>query len=446
MEWKDIPVLGDIDLKDPDKRKQSIKILAAGVGIIVVLIMMILSKRSEAQAAQAEEAAAASASNYESVAIEPGKDRESLSGKTIRDVSAKRGVAGGFARDIFDSQEAQDDPLAALSGETGEGTPSSQSLSRGSSSEESSGFPPEPEFIRKNKNVYPEGRSSASGQRTAAGSAARSAASAAVSESSQQAATSRQETAEERRRRIYLEYGIDPETKEPIRGSSGYQGAGASTSSKESAQSDAASQPTAKPQNDSEPAAVPEPKVQVRRSGGVSSFGMSGASAGTSIASLGDQDIYVADDPAHPFKVKFAYDEKVKSGQRVTIRLCEDMVVDGVLIPVNTHLHATCSVGERLDLTVTSIDIGGKLYTLNYTAYDNDGGKGLYCPESGVTKAAKEIGGDATQIAEQALSSAITGYPGRILNSGARIFSSKRGEKSVHVTAGYTFYLMRAEK
>lgn len=423
MEWKDIPVLGSIDLKDPGKRKQSIKILAAGAGIIIVLIMMLFAKQSEA--GTDAEGQAAAQTDYESVPIEPGQDRESISGKTIRDVSSKRGIAGGFARDIFASPEAQDDPLAALSGETGKGSSSTAS----SASQASSEYPPEPEFIRNGRNVYPENQSPSSDATPPAGAAARKAASQAVGKPAAQS-TPAQETAEERRRRLYLEYGIDPDTKEPIRGTATAQ---TQPSTPEPTQT-----------KELEPQPAPEPKVQVRRSSSVSSFGMSGASAGTSISSLGEQEQYVADDPTHPFKVKFAYDEKVKSGQRVTIRLCEDMLVDGILIPVNTHLHATCSVGERLELTVTSIDIGGKLYTLNYVAYDNDGGKGLYCPESASSKTAKEVGRDATQIAESALSTVITGYPGQIFNAGARIFSSKRGEKSVHVTAGYTFYLMQS--
>lgn len=425
MDFKKIPIIGDIDFNDPDKRKSSIRICAAGALLFLCLILAVI-RNSQSSAAQPQQQAETNAT-YESVDIPMGQDRDRLDGKTIRNVSQQRhGRAGAFAENLFSEDIADKDPLAALSGKTEEDATTKDVLNSADNL---------PSFMRDNQNVYPERKEPAKEPEK-------------VKEKEPEAPTKTVNDSEARRRRIYEQYGIDPDTGQPINraggqgqtataGPSFMQGQGSGQAAQH-----ATSQPQAKPaEPEQKEESVIEPvKVQVRRSGGVSSFG----SSGTELSNLSEQDEFVPDDPRHPFKVKFAYDEKVSSGQRVTIRLCEDMVVDGVLIPVNTHLFATCTVGERLKLNISSIDINGKIYTLNYTAYDNDGAEGLYCPQSETSQVVKQIGEEAGQIAQSAVQSAITGYPGRIFQSGAQVVRSKSGKVTVTVTAGYTFYLMKS--
>ena len=231
---------------------------------------------------------------------------------------------------------------------------------------------------------------------------------------------------------MMIERGYDPETGQKT----GYQ-----QESQETREEPAAETPSETPETET-PAM---PKVQVRRSGGVSSLGGIGTGTGTAVSSLDSQDPFVTDDPAHPFKVKFAYDEKVTSGQRVTLRLCEDMTVDGVLIPANTHFFAICSVGERLQLKVSSININGRIYALDYEAYDNDGAVGLYCPQTSGKQAKREARQAAQSLGQSALSTLLSGYASTVVSAGASIVQSNSGEQKVNVTAGYSFYLMKSQ-
>ena len=151
----------------------------------------------------------------------------------------------------------------------------------------------------------------------------------------------------------------------------------------------------------------------------------------------------------------FTRDQKIKSGERITIRLMEDMAVDGVLIPKNTHLTATCQIGERLQITVSNIELGGRIYALNYIAYDNDGSQGLYCPITGAIQAKDKGSSSATQAATQAISSAaqIAGTAmgsaalgsliGNATNIGASAITSRNGSVTAQVNSGYTFYLLK---
>ncbi len=57
-----------------------------------------------------------------------------------------------------------------------------------------------------------------------------------------------------------------------------------------------------------------------------------------------------------PYFLSAVKDQKLKSGQRVTLRLLEDYNTDRIRIPDNTHLAAICKIGDRLELQVRSLD------------------------------------------------------------------------------------------
>lgn len=194
------------------------------------------------------------------------------------------------------------------------------------------------------------------------------------------------------------------------------------------------------------PQAEPEPEKRVvsgKRTGGISSLG---DSFGGSLDNLDNQQEYVTEDVTHPYRVMFIRDQKISNGDRVTLRLLEDLPFNGILIPANTHLQATVKISDRLELNVTSFEMNGKLYSTNYTAYDNDGGKGLYCPDTSASKNAKDGGNQAGEIVGSALQGGITGMAGRIITAGSQIVRTSTGKVSVSLTSGYQFFLMREKK
>ena len=108
-----------------------------------------------------------------------------------------------------------------------------------------------------------------------------------------------------------------------------------------------------------------------------------------------DDGVTYSDTAKRPFRCMFIRDEKLKDGQRVTLRLLENYQDKGIRIPANAHLNAICKIGERLELTVKSIELNGKIIPLNLCAYDTDGIKGIYCPETSGNKNAKKAENDA---------------------------------------------------
>lgn len=181
----------------------------------------------------------------------------------------------------------------------------------------------------------------------------------------------------------------------------------------------------------------------IRRSSGMSSLDSDTWDTSGGMSSL-DDDPYVYEEADHPFKVMFCRNEKIRSGQRVPLRLLEDMVVGSTFLPMNTHLMATCTIGERLSVQVTSIEINGRIFTLDFVGYDNDGGLGLYCPNP--NQAVDQAERQAGNILRSTIGGAAGGLAGTAISAGATIVSNSRGAQTVSITSGYTFYLMNTKR
>ena len=182
---------------------------------------------------------------------------------------------------------------------------------------------------------------------------------------------------------------------------------------------------------------IPVPQAEVRRSSHISSLD----GWGDGLGSLDDQFSHSSDDPYAPLRCMFARESKLTDGQRVTVILLEDLTVSGVSVPRNTHLMATCRLSNRLELEFANIEIGGRILSLGYEAYDIDGSKGIYCPDVGSAgKTAKSRGTDI-------IGSSISGRLGRvareITSTGIALIQSADGQRTVSVPAGYTFFIVK---
>ena len=178
----------------------------------------------------------------------------------------------------------------------------------------------------------------------------------------------------------------------------------------------------------------------VRRSDAVSSLDDGWDDGG--ISSLDSPGSAVDADGMHPFKCMFVREEKIKSGQRVSVRLLEDMVIGSTLIPKNSHLMATCQIGGRLELEIANVEIQGRILSLGYEAYDTDGTRGIYCPDAqdNVQQAARSRG---TTLAGTALRSRVGRVAGDVISTGISLIESSTGERTVTVPSGYTFFIVR---
>ena len=147
-----------------------------------------------------------------------------------------------------------------------------------------------------------------------------------------------------------------------------------------------------------------------------------------------------------PFRCMFVRDQKVVDGQRVTVRLLEDYSVDGVFVPANTHLAAMCKVSDRLELSVRSVEINGRIQPLQLVAYDTDGMAGIYSPETSASRNSRRASSDAISAANSTFGGLVGDLANTVLRTGATIAKSASGELSVKVVSGYEFYLVKSER
>lgn len=185
---------------------------------------------------------------------------------------------------------------------------------------------------------------------------------------------------------------------------------------------------------------TPPQSSATRQSGVISS--LSGSGGG--VTSLEQPSGIYSCESDHPFRCVFPKDEKIKSGQRVSVRLLEDMLVGSYAIPKNTHLQAYVTIDSRLELEISSIEIGGRIIPLGCVAYDTDGVKGIYCPEAGEAKRTVKTSG--LSAAGSLVGGRVGRLAGEIVNTGVSIAQNSAGERTVTVPAGYSFFIVKKKQ
>lgn len=84
--------------------------------------------------------------------------------------------------------------------------------------------------------------------------------------------------------------------------------------------------------------------------------------------------------------------QTVTDGQKVRLRLLEQMRVGDIIIPANAVVTGSARItGERLGIGITSIEYAGSIYNVKLNVYDTDGQEGIFIPGSMELNAAKEV-------------------------------------------------------
>lgn len=190
------------------------------------------------------------------------------------------------------------------------------------------------------------------------------------------------------------------------------------------------------------PSAPAQPKLEIRNSSVISSLDDSRGETG--ITSLEYIDDVAFDDVTRPFKCMFSKSMKIRSGDRVSVILLEDMMIGGYFIPKNTHVMGTCQINSRLELEIASIETNGRIIPFGYEAYDIDGSKGIYCPDVGTE--GKTIRSRGSSLVSSTLNSRMGRIAGDIVNTGVSILQGRDGERTVTVPEGYTFFIIKKQE
>ncbi len=143
-------------------------------------------------------------------------------------------------------------------------------------------------------------------------------------------------------------------------------------------------------------------------------------------------------------------DQTLISGQSVRLRLTEAMIAGTTVIPANSLLTGTAALqGERLSISINSIEIGGAIIPVEILVYDSDGQRGIFIPNSLELDAVKEIAanmgssvGSSFTITDNAGAQITSDLTKGAIQGVSQYMQKKIRQVKVHLKSGYRVLLL----
>ena len=147
-------------------------------------------------------------------------------------------------------------------------------------------------------------------------------------------------------------------------------------------------------------------------------------------------------------------DQTIVDGQSVRLRLTEQLLAGTILVPANAIISGTARIqGERLGITVNSLEYDGLILPVELTVYDTDGQRGIYIPNTGTVNAAKEIvanmgtsAGTSISLTSNASQQLVADLGRSAIQGTSQYMAKKLREVKVNLKAGYKILLLPNNK
>ena len=146
-------------------------------------------------------------------------------------------------------------------------------------------------------------------------------------------------------------------------------------------------------------------------------------------------------------------DQTVTDGQTVKLRLLEAMRTGNRIIPRNTVIVGSARIqGERLGISLSSVEHNGMIIPVELSVYDSDGQEGIFIPNSLEVDALKEVGanmgsslGSGINISTDAGAQLASDLGKGVIQGVSQYISKKMRTVKVHLKAGYKVLLYQEE-
>ena len=141
--------------------------------------------------------------------------------------------------------------------------------------------------------------------------------------------------------------------------------------------------------------------------------------------------------------------QTVTDGQKVRLRLLEQMRVGDIIIPANSVVTGSARIsGERLGISITSIEYAGSIYNVKLNVYDTDGQEGIFIPGSMELNAAKEVAanmgtsmGSSINISSDAKAQLASDLGKGLIQGTSQYIAKKMRTVKVHLKSNYRVML-----
>lgn len=142
-------------------------------------------------------------------------------------------------------------------------------------------------------------------------------------------------------------------------------------------------------------------------------------------------------------------------GERIRMRLLDDIKVGATVLKKGTYLYAWISGYEqqRVKLTISSVMVGDKILPIALNIYDQDGMEGLYVPASSFREFSKDLGGNVTggmnlqmQQDPSSMNQTYLSALQRVFTSSSQALSKRIRQNKANLKYGTVIYLIDPEQ
>ena len=138
------------------------------------------------------------------------------------------------------------------------------------------------------------------------------------------------------------------------------------------------------------------------------------------------------------------------NGQSVRLRLLEPVQIGKFRIPPNTLISGEAKIqGDRLVISIQSLEYRGTIFSIELTVYDTDGQEGIFIPGSLEINAFKEMAGNigsnmgtSISLTQSAGQQVLSGLGKGLIQSGSQYMTKKVQTINVKLKAGYRVLLL----
>lgn len=138
------------------------------------------------------------------------------------------------------------------------------------------------------------------------------------------------------------------------------------------------------------------------------------------------------------------------NGQTVRLRLLEPVQIGKFRIPPNTLISGEAKIqGDRLIISIQSLEYRGTIFSIELTVYDTDGQEGIFIPGSLEINAFKEMAGNigsnmgtSISLTQSAGQQVLSGLGKGLIQSGSQYMTKKVQTINVKLKAGYRVLLL----
>ncbi len=138
------------------------------------------------------------------------------------------------------------------------------------------------------------------------------------------------------------------------------------------------------------------------------------------------------------------------NGQSVRLRLQESVKVGKTVIPPNILISGVANIqGDRLEISIQSMEYRGNIIPVELRVYDTDGQEGIFIPGSLEINAFKEMAGNigsnmgtSISLTQSAGQQVLSGLGKGVIQSGSQYMTKKVQTITVKLKAGYKVLLL----